>query len=222
MEQQMVGNGAPTAPGVPVLMPRSFGSAPADWRHGLPVLRGSVVTLREPRVSDAAALWSMLASTEVSRFMAAPPPSVEGFERFISWTIAERAAGNYACFVVVPHGQEQPIGLFQLRRLDASFETAEWGFALGSDFWSKGVYADAAAMVIEFAFAAVGAHRLEARTAVANGRGSGALRKMGATREAILEGSLEKDGQRLDQALWTIQDLDWRRAHRVPLDVVLH
>ena len=222
MEQQTVGNGAPIAPGVRALMARPFESASIDWRHGLPVLRGSVVTLREPRLSDAAALWSMLASTEVSRFMATPPSSVEGFERFIGWTIAERAAGNYACFVVVPHGREQPIGLFQLRRLDASFETAEWGFALGSDFWSSGAYADAAEMVIEFAFAAVGAHRLEARTAVANGRGSGALRKMGATREAILEGGLEKDGQRFDQVLWTIQDLDWRRAHRAPLDVVLH
>jgi len=222
MEQQMVGHGAPIAPGVQALMARPFASAPVDWRHGLPVLRGSVVTLREPRLSDAAPLWSMLASTEVSRFMAEPPSSIEGFERFIGWTIAERAAGNYAYFVVVPHGRDEPIGLFQLRRLDASFETAEWCFALGSDFWSSGVYADAAEMVIEFAFAAVGAHRLEARTAVANGRGSGALRKMGATREAILEGSLEKDGQRLDQALWTIQDLDWRRAHRVPLDIVMH
>ena len=166
----------------------------------------------------------MLASTEVSRFMATPPSSVEGFERFIAWTIAERAAGNYACFVVVPHGMDQPIGLFQLRRLDATFETAEWGFALGSDFWSNGVYADAAEMVIEFAFAAVGAHRLEARTAVANGRGSGALRKMGATPRGDPRGSLEKDGQRLDQVLWTIsQDLTTGAApHRGPLDVVLH
>ena len=222
MEQQMIGNGLVSAAGVQGLIVRPLGSEPADWRHGLPVLRGSMVTLREPRLSDAAALCSILASAEVSRFMAAPPSSVAGFERFIAWTLAERAAGNYACFVVVPHGMEQPIGLFQLRRLAAAFETAEWGFVLGPAFWSSGVYADAAAMVIEFAFATVGVHRLEARTAVANGRGSGALRKMGATCEAILQGSLEKDGQRLDQELWTIQELDWRRAHRVPLDVVMH
>ena len=38
----------------------------------MPVLRGSVVTLREPRLSDAAALWSMLASTEVSRRLDLP------------------------------------------------------------------------------------------------------------------------------------------------------
>ena len=222
MEQQMAVNGSSIGAGVQALISRPFVSSAANWRHALPVLRGAMVTLREPRLSDAAALWSMLASTEVSRFMATPPPSVEGFERFIAWTLAERAAGNYACFVVVPHGEDQPIGLFQLRRLDATFETAEWGFALGSAFWSKGVYADAAEMVIEFAFGAVGARRLEARTAVANVRGGGALRKMGATREAILEGSLEKDGQRLDQALWTIRDLDWRRAHQAGPAVVMH
>lgn len=218
----MVVNGSSNAAGVQALISRPFVSGAAGWRRALPVLRGALVTLREPRLSDAAALWTMLNSNEVSRFMATPPASVEGFERFIAWTLTERAAGNYACFVVVPHGTDQPIGLFQLRRLDDTFQTAEWGFALGSNFWSKGVYADAAEMVIEFAFGDVGARRLEARTAVANGRGGGALRKMGATCEAILEGSLEKDGQHLDQALWTLHDLDWRRSHHAARAVVMH
>jgi RimJ/RimL family protein N-acetyltransferase len=222
MEQQTIASGSPAAAAVPAMIGPALGSPAGDWRQALPELRGALVTLREPRLSDAAALWSMLASTEVSRFMAAPPASIEGFERFIAWTLAERAAGNHVCFVVVPHGMEQPIGIFQIRRLDATFETAEWGFALGSDFWSRGVYADAAAMVIEFAFASIGARRLEARAAVANARGNGALRKMGATREAVVFGGLEKDGQRLDQALWTISELDWHRAHRRPLAMVTH
>ena len=56
-----------------------------------------------------------------------------------------------------------------------------------------------------------------------NGRGNGALRKMGATREGrACRESLEKDGQYLDQALWTISDLDWRRTHRRPLAMVMH
>jgi RimJ/RimL family protein N-acetyltransferase len=186
-----------------------------DWRQALPVLRGEIVTLREPRLSDAAALWSMVSSEEVSRFMSSPPSSVDGFERFIAWTHRERAAGNFACFAVVPHGREQPIGIFQIRRLDSTFESAEWGFAIGSDFWKSGVYVDAAALVLEFAFNTIGAHRLEARAAVANGRGSGALRKMGATRESVLRGSLLKDGQYLDQGLWTILDREWRRARLV-------
>jgi RimJ/RimL family protein N-acetyltransferase len=66
--------------------------------------------------------------------------------------------------------------------------------------------------VLEFAFNTVGARRLEARAAVANGRGNGALRKVGATRESVLLASLEKNGEYFDQGLWTILDRDWRRT----------
>jgi ribosomal-protein-alanine N-acetyltransferase len=181
----------------------------------LPTLRGHLVTLREPEPGDAAALWSMVSSEEVSRFMSAPPPTVREFERFISWTHRERAAGTFICFAVVPHGMTQPVGIFQVKRLDSTFETAEWGFAIGSAFWHSGVYADAAALVLEFAFNVLGARRLEARAAVANDRGNGALLKMGATREGILRGALQKDGRSLDQGLWTILDRDWRRTRLV-------
>jgi RimJ/RimL family protein N-acetyltransferase len=45
------------------------------------------------------------------------------------------------------------------------------------------VFVDGAKMVVDFAFDVVGTHRLEARAAVANGRGNGALRKVGALQE---------------------------------------
>ena len=110
---------------------------------------------------------------------------------------------------------DQPVGIFQIRRVDPSFDTAEWGFAIASGLWSSGVYAAAAALVLEFAFNTIGARRLEARAAVDNARGSGALRKMGARREGVLHGSLVKDGRHLDQGLWTILDQEWRRNRLV-------
>src|SRR5687767_15208046 len=186
-----------------------------DWRHTLPVMTGSMVTLRELRLSDAASLLAMLSTEEVSRFISPPPTTVEGFERFIAWTHRERAAGNYACFAVVPHGMDTAVGIFQVRQLEPGFGTAEWGFALGSPFWGTGAFLDGAKMVIEFAFDVVGAHRLEARAAVANGRGNGALRKVGALQEGILRKSFLRNGEYLDQTLWTILDEDWRRAKSV-------
>ena len=64
--------------------------------------------------------------------------------------------------------------------------------------------------MIRFAFDTVGVHRLEARAAVKNGRGNGALRKVGAVQEGLLRKSFQKDGEYLDQALWTILDEDWK------------
>jgi ribosomal-protein-alanine N-acetyltransferase len=64
--------------------------------------------------------------------------------------------------------------------------------------------------LIKFAFDTVGVHRLEARAAVRNGRGNGALRKVGAQQEGVLRKSFLKNGEYLDQALWTILDEDWQ------------
>jgi len=46
----------------------------------------------------------------------------------------------------------------------------------------------------------------------ANGRGNGALRKVGARKEGVLRQSFRCKGQLVDQNLWSIVRDDWRRA----------
>jgi ribosomal-protein-alanine N-acetyltransferase len=181
-----------------------------DWRAGLPVLFGSTFSLRELRLDDAAALLAMVTSEEVSRFISPPPATVEGFERFIMWACRERLAGNYACFAVVPDGMDTAVGIFQVRALESGFGTAEWGFAMGSPYWGTGMFLEGARLVLDFAFDVVGARRLEARAAVVNGRGNGALRKLGAVQEGVLRRSFQRYGVYHDQVLWGILDDDWR------------
>jgi ribosomal-protein-alanine N-acetyltransferase len=188
------------------------GSRANDWRTGLPTLTRALVTLRELCLTDAPALFAALTTIEVSRFISPPPSTVEGFAKFIEWTYRQRAAGQYICFAVVPRGSDHAIGLFQVRSLDADFATAEWGFAIASEFWGTGVFVDGAKLVVQFAFETIGSHRLEARAAVQNPRGNGALRKVGATREGVLRKSFLKNGEYLDQSLWTILADDWRNA----------
>ena len=180
-----------------------------DWRAGLPVLTNKGVTLRELRMTDAQSLFAMLTTEEVSRFISPPPSTVEGFERFIAWTIRQRQLGTYACFAVTVAGSDTAIGIFQVRELEPGFQTAEWGFAIGSPYWGTGVFQKGAELVINFAFETVGIHRLEARAAVKNGRGNGALRKIGAVQEGVLRKSFYRHGEYLDQVLWTILDEDW-------------
>ena len=92
----------------------------------------------------------------------------------------------------------------------ADASTAEWGFVLGAAYWGTGLFLAGAQRVIDFAFAHLGIQRLEARAALPNGRGNGALRKLGAVRGAGAPGSFERHGERLDQALWTIaRDNHW-------------
>ena len=186
-----------------------------DWRSGLPVLTGKRVVLRELRRSDATSLFAMLTTEEVARFISPPPSTVEGFERFIAWTVRQRAAGTYACFAVTVQGFDTAIGIFQVRETEPGFGTAEWGFAIGSPFWGTGVFQESAELVLEFAFNTIQAHRLEARAAVQNGRGNGALLKIGAVQEGVLRKSFLRNGKYLDQVLYAIVDEDWRAGREV-------
>ena len=181
-----------------------------DWRMGLPVLTGAQVVLRELRSTDAHSLFALLTTEEVSRFISPPPTTVEGFERFIAWAQRQRRAGSYACFAVTLANDDTAIGIFQLRELEPGFGTAEWGFAIGSPYWGTGVFQQGAELLVDFAIDVVGVHRLEARAAVRNGRGNGALRKIGAVQEGLLRKSFLKNGEYLDQTLWTILDEDWQ------------
>ena len=194
----------------------------SDWRQGLPTLCGKQVVLRELRASDAASLFALLTTEEVARFISPPPTTVEGFGRFIDWTRRQRAAGTYACFAVTLVGFDTAIGIFQVRETEQHFGTAEWGFAIGSAFWGTGVFQDGADLVLDFAFTTLGVHRLEARAAVRNGRGNGALQKIGAVQECVLRKSFQKNGEYLDQVLYAVVDVDWRAMRASAAAVRVH
>ena len=202
------------------------GAAPAmesvaDWTSGLPVFNGKRMMLRELVKSDALTLLSMLRTEEVARFISPPPTTPEGFEKFIQWAIRERQAGNQMTFGMIPEGYDHAVGLVQIRAIAPNFSVAEWGFAVGSPFWGTGLFLASATTAIDFAFEHTAVNRLEARAVVQNARGNGALRKLGAVPEGILRGSLVKDGQHLDQIMWSIVARDWFQA-KAALDTVVH
>ena len=188
----------------------------ADWRQSIPVLTGKKLTLRELRVDDAPTLFSMLSTHETARFISPPPTTVDGFQLFVEWAIRERERGSYICFAIVPEGMTSAVGLFQVRALEPGFGTAEWGFALGSPYWGSGLFLEGARLVLDFVFDAVGVHRLEARASIANGRGNGALRKLGAVQEGVLRRSFLRNGEYHDQVLWSVLKEDWFAQKREP------
>jgi ribosomal-protein-alanine N-acetyltransferase len=198
-----------------MIQPSIAETVSSDWQHGLPTLRGRQVVLRELRASDAASLFALLTTEEVSRFISPPPTTVEGFERFIAWSHRQREAGTFVCFAVTVAGFDTAVGIFQVRSSEPGFGIAEWGFAIGSDFWGTGVFQEGAAMVLDFAFNTIGVNRLEARAAVKNGRGNGALQKLGAVQECRLRKSFYKNGEYLDQVLYAMLDTDWRGSRSI-------
>jgi RimJ/RimL family protein N-acetyltransferase len=187
----------------------------ADWKNGLPIFKSSRMMLRELVKDDAATLLGLLRMEEVAQFISPPPTTPEGFEKFIEWAIGQRQAGNQMTFGMVPDGFNHAVGIVQVRAIAPNFSVAEWGFAVGSPFWGTGLFLASARTAVDFAFQHTGVNRLEARAAVQNGRGNGALRKLGAVQEGILRGSLLKDGKYLDQIMWSIVASDWYKTNAI-------
>jgi RimJ/RimL family protein N-acetyltransferase len=109
-----------------------------------------------------------------------------------------------------------------MRPLQQNSTVAEWGAALDAACWGSGYFLDGSRLLIDFAVDIAGVHRLEARSAVANGRGNAALRKLGAVHEGVLRRAFTKDGRQMDQALWAILADEWRQAKTVWHPAILH
>ena len=71
------------------------------------------------------------------------------------------------------------------------------------------MFLETARLVGSFAFGSVGVHRIEARVLLQNGRANGALRKLGAVQEGVLRRSIRRQGEYVDQVLWSMLKEDW-------------
>ncbi|HEX8028515.1 MAG TPA: GNAT family N-acetyltransferase [Vicinamibacterales bacterium] len=184
----------------------------------VPSLQGDLTTLREVAASDVYSLFTLFSDPAVSAYMAPPPPTLAKFAGFVEWAGHQRAQGRGVCFGIVPEGMAAAVGILQIR-FDQSSSDAEWGFILSTHFWSTGVFADAANVLMEFAFTNMNVQRLEARIALKNKRAQAAVQKLGARFDSTLEESSPQGIPRDPEAVWIVREDDWRaRARRLSAD----
>ena len=188
------------------------------WTERVPQLIGQLTTLREIAASDVDTLFTLFSDPAVTAHMAPPPPTLAKLAGFVEWAHAERQKGHGICFGIVPHGMTTAVGILQVRSLDPTLVTAEWGFVLGAHFWSTGVFVDAATVLVEFVFTTMGADRLEARIALRNARAHAAVQKLGAQAGATIASTSPSGIPRDPEVLWALSEEHWRtraRDHRL-------
>jgi len=181
----------------------------SNWRADLPALAGRLVTLREPADQDLGALVDLLSLSDATHFGVEPPITDVSVQELIERVPRDRTAGTGFTYAVTLTATRVVVGLVQVRQLDPAFETAEWDCTIAPSSRGTGVFVEAARLVGSFTFGTVGAHRLEARVMLQNGRANGALRKLGAVQEGILRRSLRRHGEYFDQVLWSMLREEW-------------
>lgn len=181
----------------------------SNWRTELPTLTGRVVTLREPASVDLGPLTDLLSLADATHFGLDEPVIDLGVQDLIERLRRDRAAGLAFAYVITLSSARTVVGLIEVRQLDPSFEAGEWECTIAPSSRGTGIFVEAARLVGSFTFGPVGAHRLEARVALQNGRANGALRKLGAVQEGILRRSVRRGGEYCDQVLWSMLKEDW-------------
>jgi len=179
----------------------------ASWRRELPTLTTRLVVLREPTAADVGPLVDLLSIEDASRF-GLETIDEKAIQSFVARATRDREAGAAFTYVVVS-ASGAVAGVVQVRALDPMFETADWECTLAPSVRGSGVFIETARLVCGFAFHSIGAHRLEARVQLQNGRANGALRKLGAVQEGILRRSARRRGEYVDQVLWSVLKDDW-------------
>jgi RimJ/RimL family protein N-acetyltransferase len=180
-----------------------------NWRVDLPKLAARLVTLREPMSHDLGPLVDLLCSTDATRFGLEDVVDGLAVQQLIESAARDRAAGLAFTYAVTTGAGRPLVGLVQVRQLDPAFETAEWEGTLAPSVRGSGVFMETARLVGSFVFGTIGARRIETRVPLQNGRGNGALRKIGAVQEGILRRSIRRGDTYVDQVLWSILKEDW-------------
>lgn len=179
----------------------------------LPTLSTARLQLRALARADVPALLAIFGDPVVCRYWSRPALSdldaaaeleAEIARHFAArtlfqWGIAERATGTV-------------VGTGTLAALSPEHRRAEVGFALARAAWGHGYVAEALPALLDFAFTALGLHRVEADVDPRNVRSIRALERAGFAREGHQRERYWQAGEWQDAVLYGLLRRDWDRG----------
>lgn len=98
----------------------------------------------------------------------------------------------------------EAIGSIGIKRLLEQHQRAvEVGYWIGEPFWGKGIASEVLRRVTEYAFATLGAERIQAQVFASNLASARVIEKNGYTFEGRLRRAVFKDGQLIDKLMYS-------------------
>ncbi|HET7568360.1 MAG TPA: GNAT family N-acetyltransferase [Gaiellaceae bacterium] len=148
------------------------------------------------------AVEAMLDDPDVQRFTRIPVPAPPGFARTWLERYEEgRREGTRECFAVVEDGEL--LGLTMAPTIDREGRTVELGYAVAPAARGRGVAGEALRRMTEWAFAELGALRIELHISAANEASKRVAARCGYVREGVLRSTYVKPGLRDDTEIWS-------------------
>lgn len=176
----------------------------------LPILQTDRLLLRALSMDDAEDVFNYGSNPHVSQYVTwNTHRSIEDTQEFIKFALE-----RYQNKQVAPWGMEYKetgklIGTIDFISWNQKHKTAEIGYVLSEDYWSKGLTTEAAKAVIDYGFSNMDLARIQARCFVQNVGSSRVMEKAGMTFEGIIRKGMYVRGKHEDLKLYAILDDDF-------------
>ncbi len=174
------------------------------------ILKTERLVLRPVRLADLAAFYAHARLPEVWDNAGFPPPtSPEETRAFVAREAAlwDDPGQDRFNFSIRLGGRW--IGAVNVRWAGMGRGVAEIGYSLHPSAWGKGYMTEAAGKAIEWAFAVLGAHRVQATCWVRNRKSAGVLARLGMRREGTMRGYRLHQGILRDHFLYGMTRGGW-------------
>lgn len=165
------------------------------------VIKGQQIYLRPITADDTemAVRWRNR-PVVVENFIYRKPVSRKDHE---NWLANKVFTGQVHQFIVCRNEDDMPLGSIYLQNFEEEHKKAEWGIYLGEEqAYGKGIGTEAAKLVLDYAFTALGMHKVVSRVLARNKASIRMNEKAGYVQEAYLKDELFLEGRYEDLILF--------------------
>lgn len=183
-----------------------------DLFKNIPTLETERLILRRMKPSDLADVFDYAKRSEVSEFLLWYPHDELAFtRRYLKIVDTKYKRGEFYDWAVVNKADGKMIGTAGFTRFDIFNNTGEIGYVLNSEYWGRGLAAEASRAVITFGFEVLGLRRIEAKYMTENTSSRRVAEKCGMSEEGILRESVYAKGKYVDVAVASILSDEYKK-----------
>jgi RimJ/RimL family protein N-acetyltransferase len=179
-----------------------------------PVLRSERLVLDAVREGDEPALFGIFRDEQAMRYWSTTAwPDARPATVLIERARELHERGEAIRWALRRAPDAPLLGTATLFGISAANRRAELGYILGREHWGSGLMHEALAAILEWAFAVLGLHRVEADTDPRNAASLALLERLGFVREGLLRERWIVGGEVAHSVLLGLLAADWRAAH---------
>ena len=180
-----------------------------DWSR-LPTINTSRLSLRSISATDVDDFYAVYSNPEVMRYWSTPPlANREAASKLIDEIQAGFKRHELLKWGIGLRPDDKLIGSVTLFHPDFTHRRAEIGYALGRAHWGKGYMQETLVAVLDYAFAVLNFHRIEADVDPRNAASVRTLEKLGFQREGYLRERWQVNGEIQDALFYGLLRPDW-------------